>query len=146
MVLVDDHLTLLVVTGVLEPGQVGDDVATTSLWYLRLVAAATAPPRPVGGPGQLRRLLDEVPDRGRDAAMARILDPPSDLIEVLHPMRFAVEMARMHRERKVNLLGAEMLGAAEHCGASILVAAPNAGGPIEQAASEEGIRYEVRRA
>ncbi len=78
--------------------------------------------------------------------MARILDPPSDLIEVLHPMRFAVEMARMHRERKVNLLGAEMLGAAEHFGASILVVAPNAGGPIEQAANDEGIRYEVRRA
>jgi hypothetical protein len=58
----------------------GDEIATTSLWYLRLVSAATA----------------------------------------------------------------ETLGAASHHGASVLVAAPNAGGPIERAANAEGISYAVR--
>lgn len=59
-------------------------------------------------------------------------------------MHFVVEMARVQRERRVNLLAAETLGAAAHHGASILVASPNAGGPIEAAAEAEGIAYEVR--
>jgi uncharacterized protein YbjT (DUF2867 family) len=63
---------------------------------------------------------------------------------VLHPMEFAVETARMQREHRLNLLAAETLGAAAHHGASILVAAPNAGGPIHQAAEALGITYDVR--
>ena len=59
-------------------------------------------------------------------------------------MRFAVQMARVQRERHLNLLAAETVGAALHLGASILVAAPNAGGPIEQAAREENVPYTVR--
>ncbi|HEV2811447.1 MAG TPA: hypothetical protein VGV93_13745 [Acidimicrobiales bacterium] len=59
-------------------------------------------------------------------------------------MDFAVETARMQRERRLNLLAAETLGAAIHHEATIQVAAPNAGGPIEQAARDEGISYEAR--
>jgi len=50
VVIVDDHLTLLALAGVMPVTELGDDIATTSLWYLRLVSAATAPPAKVHGP------------------------------------------------------------------------------------------------
>ena len=142
MVIVDDHLTLLVLAGVVSVADVDDDIATTSLWYLRLVSAATTPPSDAQGPGRLARTLASLPDP--EAALSRILHPPRTTLEVLHPMDFAVETARMQRERRLNLLAAETLGAAIHHEAMIQVAAPNAGGPIEQAARAEGISYEAR--
>jgi hypothetical protein len=129
LVIVDDHLTLLVLAGV-PVADLDDDIATTSLWYLRLVSAATAPPSDAQWPGRLARTLASLPDP--EAALSRILHPPRTTLEVLHPMDFAVETARMQGERRLNLLAAETLGAASHHGASIRVAAPNAGGPIEQ--------------
>lgn len=141
MVIVDDHLTLLALADAIPVAEFGDDVATTSLWYLRLVSAATAPP-PVHGPGRLERILQSLPEPS--AALERILNPPRTTIQVLHPMEFAVETARMQRERRLNLLAAETLGAAAHHEASIFVAEPNAGGPIERAATAEGITYAVR--
>lgn len=142
MVIVDDHLTLLVLAGVTPVAAFDDDIATTSLWYLRLVSAATAPPSDAQGPGRLARTLASLPDG--EAALSRILHPQRTTLEVLHPMDFAVDTARMQRERRLNLLAAETLGAAAHHAASIEVAAPNAGGPIERAARVEGISYEVR--
>ena len=141
MVIVDDHLTLLVLAGGLAGDEFDEQVVTTSLWYLRLVAAVTAPTVPERRPGRLTRLLNTLPERERDAAVGRLLNPPTDALEVLHPMRFAVEMARIQRERHVNLLAAETIGAAVHHGASIVVAEPNAGGLIGQAALVEGVSY-----
>ncbi len=138
MVIVDDHLALLVLAGV-PVADLDDDVATTSLWYLRLVSAVTATPSVVQGPGRLARALASVPDP--EAALSRILHPARTTLVVLHPMDFAVETARIQRERRLNLLAAETLGAAIHHEATIQVAAPNAGGPIEQAARGEGISY-----
>ena len=65
---------------------------------------------------------------------------------MLHPRHFAVQTARVQRELRLNLLAAGTLGAAVHHHASVLVAALNAGGPIEQAARHEHIVYEVRHA
>lgn len=144
MIIVDDHLTLLVVAGIVGNHEFGDDLVTTSLWYLRLVSAITAPSIPGRGQGRLTRILGALPDADRDAAIARILSPPVDTVEVLHPMRFAAEMARAQREQQLNLLAAETVGAALHHGASIIVAAPNAGGPIERAAQYHGISYTAR--
>lgn len=142
MVIVDDHLTLLTLAGALPATEFDDDIATTSLWYLRLVSAATAPHTEVHGPGRLGRILRSLPEPAD--ALERILHPPQTTLQVLHPMVFAMDMARMQRERRLNLLGAETLGAAAHHGASVLVAAPNSGGRIERAASAEGIPYAVR--
>jgi len=142
LVIFDDHLTLLALAGVMPVTEFGDDIATTSLWYLRLVSAATAPPAAVHGPGRLGRILRSLPEPA--SALERILHPPRTTLQVLHPMEFAVETARMQRERSLNLLAAETVGAASHHGASVLVAAPNAGGPIERAANAEGISYAVR--
>jgi hypothetical protein len=142
VIVVDDHLALLVLAEAVPAAEIGDDLATTSLWYLRLVAAATAPPTEIRGPGRLGRVLGALPDP--DAALQRILHPTPELVTVLHPVEFAAETARMQREHRLNLLAAETLGAAIHHGASILVAVPNAGGPIRQAAESLGIRYEVR--
>lgn len=144
MVILDDHLTLLVLAGGIPRDQFPDRVLTVSLWYLRLVAAVTAPSVPERGPGRLTRLLDSLRPSDREAALARVLEPPAGLVEVLHPMRFAVQMARVQRERHLNLLAAETIGAAVHHEASIVVAAPNSGGPIEQAALAEGVSYSVR--
>ncbi len=60
---------------------------TTPLWYLRLVAAVTAPPIAGVKPGRLRRLLKTLTPAHSTAALARILAPDSALVEVLHPMR-----------------------------------------------------------
>jgi hypothetical protein len=139
LLIVDDHLTLLVVAGVVPRGEYEERLATTSLWYLRLVAAVTGP----STSGRLTRLLDSLPFDDRQAARTRLLAPPVQLVEVLHPMLFAAEMARVQRDQRVNLLAAEMLGAAIHYDASILVAPPNAGGIIERAASAEGVTYAV---
>lgn len=141
MLIVDDHLTLLALAEVIAADEFGEELATTSLWYLRLVSAATTPPT-FHGPGRLGRILQSLPDPA--AALDRILHPPRTTIQVLHPMEFAVDTARMQRERRLNLLAAETLGAAAHHEASILVAAPNAGGPIEHAAAAEGVTYLVR--
>lgn len=144
MLLLDDHLTLLVVAGATPAEELGDDLATSSLWYLRLVAAVTAPATPERGAGRLARLLDTLATADREAAIARILDPPGDVIEVLHPMKFAVETARAQRELRLNLLAAETIGAAVHYGASIILAAPNRGGPIEHAAQQLEIPFNVQ--
>jgi hypothetical protein len=142
VVIVDDHLTLLALANVIPVAEFGSDLATTSLWYLRLVSAATAPPT-IHGPGRLGRILQSLPEPA--VALERILNPPWTTIQVLHPMAFAVKTARMQRERRLNLLAAETLGAAAHHEASILVAAPNVGGPIERAAAAtEDITYVVR--
>lgn len=146
MILLDDHLTMLVLAGAIDRQEIDDAViATTSLWYLRLVAAVTAPPSSIRGPGRLTRLLGGLPAQNREAALARILDPEPELVVVLHPMRFAAQMARLQREQHLNLLAAEMMAAAVHHGASILVASPNAGGPIERSARDLDIGYEIRR-
>jgi len=142
VIVLDDHLALLVLAEVIPAGEVGEDLATTSLWYLRLVAAATAPPSDIHGPGRLGRVLGALPDPA--AALERILRPAPATVTVLHPMEFAVEMARVQREQRLNLLAAETLGAAVHHDGSILVAAPNAGGPIQVAATGLGISYAVR--
>jgi hypothetical protein len=142
VVIVDDHLTLLALAGVIPVIELGDDIATTSLWYLRIIAAVTAPPTELHGPGRLGRILRSLPQPAD--ALERILHPPRSTLQVLHPMEFAVETARMQRERRLNLLAAETLGAAAHHGASILVAAPNVGGPIEHAARAERIPYSAR--
>ncbi|MBA2282872.1 MAG: hypothetical protein H0W25_16820 [Acidimicrobiia bacterium] len=142
MIVVDDHLALLVLAEALPVADLGDDVATTSLWYLRLVAAATGPPSDMHGPGRLGRVLGALPDPA--AALERILHPAPAMLTVLHPMEFAVEMARVQREQRLNLLAAETLGAALHHDGSILVAAPNAGGPIQVAATALRIAYTVR--
>lgn len=144
MVIIDDHLALLTLTGVVPVTALGDAVSTTSLWYLRLVSAATAPVGGIHELGRLGRILQSLPDP--DAALKQILHPPRTTLRVLHPMDFAVATARMQRKQRLNLLAAETLGAAAHHGAPVIVAAPNAGGPIEKAAAAEGIAYSVRTA
>lgn len=80
------------------------------------------PPAEPHGPGRLGRILQSLPEAA--AALERILRPPRTALEVRHPMEFAVEMARLQRERRLNLLAAETLSGAAHHQASILVAAP----------------------
>ena len=141
MIVVDDHLALARLAGVVTAADLGDDtVATTSLWYLRLVSAVTAPTT-VRGPGRLRRVLDGAPD---PAALLRgVLEPSRSTLVVLHPMEFALETARAQREHRLNLLQEETLGAAIHHGAGIRLAGPNAGGPLERAALQAGVDCQV---
>lgn len=142
MIVLDDHLALIVLAQVVPAVDVGEDLATTSLWYLRLVSAATTPPSGVHGPERLGRVLGALADP--DAALERILHPAPTTLTVLHPMEFTVETARVQREQRLNLLAAETLGAAIHHDGSIVVAAPNAGGPIQVAARALGVAYAVR--
>lgn len=137
MIVVDDHLALARLAGAVTATELGDEqIATTSLWYLRLVSAVTAPPT-ARGPGRLRRILDAAPDP--EALLGDVLHPAPSVLVVLHPMESAVETARVQREHRLNLLQAETLGAAIHHCAGIRLAGPNAGGPLEQAARQAAV-------
>ncbi len=141
MIIVDDHLALARLAGAVGAAELGDNVvATTSLWYLRLVSAVTAP-RSVRGPGRLRRALDASPDPER--LLHDVLHPGPGVLTVLHPMDAAVETARVQREQRLNLLQAETLGTAIHHQAGIRLAGPNAGGPLEEAARRTGVDCRV---
>lgn len=139
VLIVDDHLALARVAAVIGPSELGDDeIVTTGLWYLRLVAATTAPGSD-RRPGRIRRALLALPNP--DQVQSDLLNPNARLLRVLHPMDSAVETATVQREQRLNVLLAETLGAALHHDARIAFASPNAGGPIEAAAKRVGVEF-----
>ncbi|MDQ6909312.1 MAG: hypothetical protein M3Z84_00770 [Actinomycetota bacterium] len=146
MVIVDDHLALLVLADALNEQELGGRPAITSLWYLRLVSAITRPVDGVSGPGSLRRLFEGIAEGAVEALRGRVLDPPRRVLEVLHLMDFAQEMAHVQRAHRVNLITAEAIGAAVHFNAPVTVAQPNAGGPLEATAADMGLDYRIRDA
>ncbi len=142
MVIVDDHLTLLVLAGVVSVADLDDDIATTSLWYLRLLSAATAPPPDAQGPGRLARTLASLPDpKQRSPGFCTRHAPHS---------RCSTRWTSPWRHRAYSgsdastLLAAETLGTAIHHEATMQVAAPKRWRAIEEAARAEGISYEAR--
>lgn len=127
----DDHLAILAVASGLETEQT--PVATTYAFWYRLVRAVHAP-------GALGRLSREVE---ATAARRQILHPPADRLLVLDPrlsVGAASEVAARHR---ANLLLAELVGAAQHHGATVRVMAANVGRGWAGVMEAEGIEFEV---
>lgn len=143
MILIDDHLALLVLADALSEDELGGRPTITGLWYLRLVSAITRPVDGEARPGALTRLLEGIAGGEVDALRERVLNPPRQILEVLHIMDFAQRMAHVHRSYGLNLISAETIGAALHYNAPFTVAPPNSGGQIESKAADTGLDYRV---
>lgn len=122
MLIVDDHLALLALTGRLPDALPPGPVATTYCFHFRLARAVADS---AGGArdqanGALSRLAPGV-------ALARVLAPPADRLVVLDDrlsLPAAIDIAHRH---SANLLLAQLVGAARHHDAAVRVTAANCG-------------------
>lgn len=118
MIIVDDHLALLAIAGVLpELGQPGP-VTTTYGFHYRLARAVSDSTRS----GTLSRRLQDAP-----AALIRVLKPPANRLVVLDPRATIEEAVDVAMRRSANLLLAELVGAAMHHRASVRITPKNEG-------------------
>lgn len=132
MVIVDDHLAMVCIGGGRPPLGGQGPVATTYCFQFRLARALGDP-----GSGRLSRLVSH------DAALERVLRPPADRLIVLDP-RDSLDRARAAARRHgVNLLLAELLGAASTHRAAVRVVAANVGRGWEALMTSEGIDFQI---
>ncbi|MGH9156822.1 MAG: hypothetical protein ACRD1K_13525 [Acidimicrobiales bacterium] len=122
MLIVDDHLALLAVTGRLPYGLPAGPVATTYCFHFRLSRAVADSERQRGqeGLGALSRLAPGV-------ALARVLAPPPDRLVVLDDRSSLAEAVDVATRHTANLLLAQLVGAARHHAAAVRVTAANCG-------------------
>lgn len=118
MVIVDDHIALLAISGRLPDLQAVGPVTTTYGFHYRLVRAVMDNARS----GSLSRRLDDP-----TAALRRVREPPTNRLVVLDPRTSTAEAATAAVAHHANLLLAELVGAARHYGASVRVTQANAG-------------------
>ena len=134
MIIVDDRLTLEILAG-RHVSAVSDDDAVATTWgfHYRLARALAAP---VSG-GQLsggvpaRQLLDTV------------LSPRPGGVEVLDPRAITREAVAAAARHGLNLLAAELVGAARHHEATIALSAANVGRSWPAVFEAEGIELRV---
>jgi hypothetical protein len=118
VIIVDDHLALLAISGLLpDIGQSGA-VATTWGFHFRLARAIADSSRT----GSLSRRA-----ANPELALRRILHPPAHRLVVLDPRASVESTVKIAVNHKVNLLLAELIGAALHHGAGIRMTFPNVG-------------------
>ena len=118
MIIVDDHLALLAITGRLPDLGHPGPIATTYGFHFRLARAVAESARS----GSLSRRLENAP-----AALRRVLRPPANRLVVLDPRSSLDAAVRVATEHSANLLLAELVGAALHHQAALRVTAANAG-------------------
>lgn len=134
MLIVDDHLALLRITGALAEFDENGPVATTSTFQFRLARAVADSAQS----GRLSRRLTNP-----SAALHRVLNPPGNRLVVLDPrasMNEAVGIAIRHR---ANLLLAELAGAALKHDATVRVTPANVGRTWEAIMATEHINFEM---
>ena len=103
MIIVDDHLALLRITGALPEFDEYGPVATTSSFQFRLARAVADSAHS----GRLSRTLSHP-----NAALRRILSPPGNRLIVLDPRASMEEAAGIAVRYRANLLLAQFAGAA----------------------------------
>lgn len=133
MIILDDHLALHALAGVIAPSAEGP-LATT--WCFQYRAARALADTSRGG-----RLSP--PHDSAAANLSRMLSPPADRLVVLDPRASAAEAVRVAVEYGANLLLAELVGAAKHYSASIRVSEPNVGRSWERVMTAEGVTLEI---
>ncbi len=118
MIVVDDHLALLAIGGALPDLGYHGPIATTYTFHYRLARAVADSAQS----GALSRRLETAP-----AALNRVLRPPANRLVVLDPRASLDEAIRTAQEHGVNLLLAELIGAALHHRAAVRVSPGNVG-------------------
>lgn len=132
MVIVDDHLGLLAVSGALPDLGVGGPVVTTYSFQYRMARAVSDSARS----GSLSRRLSDP-----HAALRRVLYPPAHRLVVLDPRASIEEAATVALTHRANLLLAELAGAALHYRAVIRVTPENQGRTWAELMRAEGLDF-----
>lgn len=132
MLIVDDHLALLAITGRLPDLGVDRPVVTTWGFHFRLARALSDPARQ----GSLsRRNIDPT------AAALRVLHPPAHRLVVLDPRADVDETVRLAVLHRTNLLLAEVLGAAVRHRAAVRITEANVGRTWPPAMEAESVDF-----
>lgn len=116
MVIVDDHLALTAVAGTLPDLDVSGPVVTTYSFQYRMARAISDSARS----GSLSRRLPNP-----SAALDRVLHPPADRLVVLDPRTSIEQAVHVATRHGVDLLLAELAGAALRHGAAVRVTPAN---------------------
>jgi hypothetical protein len=132
VIILDDHLALLAITGRLPDLGLPGPVVTTYTFHFRLLRAVSYRERS----GSLARRIDDPA-----AALRRVQQPPANRLVVLDPRVSLAEAVEAASTYRANLLLAELVGAAGHHQASVRVAAGNAGRSWASVFGEAGLDF-----
>ena len=113
--LVDDRALSEILRG---ERRIDGSVFTTGLWYLRLCQAVLTTNSPVQG--SLSRPIAVLPPSVQQAAIAALMSLPED-IGLLSLRELGPTMAELRSKYRLNLLSSEVLAAAKHLNASVLL-------------------------
>lgn len=128
--LIDDQTLGLVLRGTVPRALRRFDLATTGYWYVRLcqaVLSATERSGVLSGP------FGDLPPSLRDRAIDGVLDLP-EAIDLLSLRELAPAIGRLRSRHALNILGMEVLAAADRLKADVFLSAPS---PRLQAALAE---------
>jgi hypothetical protein len=137
--LVDDQVLGAVLRGSTPRALRRFELATTGYWYVRLcqaVLGATDRAGVLSGP------FAELPDELRDRAVAAVLELPED-IELVSLRELAPDIGRLRRHHSLNILAIEVLAAAIHLDAEVVLASSSP--RLQTALSTEHCRYRLLR-
>ena len=134
MVIVDDHLALLAIAGLLPDVTADGPVVTTWSFQFRMARAVLDS----AASGSLSR-------RSPDPASAarRVLHPPAHRLAVLDSRISIDHTVRVAVAHRANLVLAELVGAAVHHGAAIRVTPANVGRTWPVAMEAESVDFAV---
>jgi hypothetical protein len=136
--LVDDRLLGDVLRGDAPPVP-GEPVFTTGYWYVRLCQAVS------GGTavsGALSRPFATLPPDARARAIRAALQLPES-IGLVSLRELAPRIGQLRRTHQLNILGMEVLAAAQHVDAAVFLSA--ASPRLEAALRQEGCKVSVTR-
>ncbi len=117
--LVDDHLLGAVLRGVTPADLAGRDLFTTGHWYVRLCQAVF---RADHRYGTLSRPFAEHPEEIRKRAVRAVIELPP-VIGLVSLRHLAPRIGQTRQSLKLNMLGAEVLAAAEELGSEVHLSA-----------------------
>ena len=125
MIIVDDKLSLDALGGQLDLAM---PVATTWSFYYRMLRAL----RDGRGWGSLSR-------SSTDEALRVAAEPPQSRLQVLDPRPITDEAAQLAVRHGLNVLAAELMGAARRNRAAVYLSAPNVGLRWPEIMASEGV-------
>jgi hypothetical protein len=141
-VVVDDHLALLAVLGLLVlPPEIIGTPTTTYAWQLRLTQALV---HGRSTKGVLQRLTSNAGVTPQEA-LFRINRPDPQRLDVVDPRPFVWEVAALRVEQGANQLAAETIAVSRHLGAAVRVIEGNGQGHLRDQVERASLDFGVWR-
>ena len=135
--LIDDQALGLVLRGSPPRALRRRDLATTGYWYVRLCQAVLGA---ADRAGVLSRPFTDLPEEMRDPRVGAVLELPEE-IALVSLRELAPQIGRLRRHHVLNALGMEVLAAAIHLEAEVLLSARSP--QLEVALTAEHCRYRM---